>query len=236
MTHTPLRRLACALALALGLAPAAMAGPAVVVELYTSQGCSACPPADEVLGRLAKRDGIVPLSLHVHYWDYLGWRDTFADEAHAARQYLYRDAIGARVVYTPQMVVQGFRDVSGNQPVAVEAAIDAARAGGPGPEIRLEAKSGSLSAHLTPGPRAAKGKIWVAKYRKRVSVEIERGENRGRALTYFNVVHDLSDMGSWSGDAPVTLPLPAPAAGHGIALWVQEGHVGRIHAAAKFEN
>lgn len=208
----------------------------VVVELFTSQGCSSCPPADAALGRLAERADVVALSLHVDYWDYLGWKDTFASPAHTKRQYAYRDRLGARVVYTPQIVVQGVKDAVGSRNAHVADLIAMAREKGVRARITLEPAGGGLVARLVPlAGRTAPGTVWIARYTRVREVDIGRGENRGRLLTYHNVVESLSDGGDWSGAEPLELALDPPALGEGVAVWLQEDRVGPILAAAKHD-
>jgi hypothetical protein len=218
-------------------APVAQAeGNVVVVELYTSQGCSSCPPADEVLAQLSGRDDVIALSLHVDYWDYLGWRDTFAQRQFGQRQVGYRDAWRKSVVYTPQMVVQGRQEVMGGRPDELAAAIAAARADGPAVNVTIEREGGMLKCRIEPGPEHKVGTIWIAKYTRSATVEISRGENAGREITYMNVVTSLNRIGSWEGTEIEDVTMPQPEPGEGVAIWVQSGENGPILAAAKLEN
>ncbi len=216
---------------------AAGAGPApVVLELYTSQGCSSCPPADETLARLAGRDDVIALALHVDYWDYLGWRDTFAQREFGLRQAGYRDAWHKSVVYTPQMVVQGQHDVSGLHAGQLSAAIAEAQAAVPPVNVVIERSGGMLKCRIEPGPNPVSGTIWIAKYIRNAKVEIERGENAGRTITYTNVVSSLDRIGTWEGSAAEEVAMPQPGPGEGVAIWIQDGAAGPIMAAAKIEN
>ena len=186
-------------------------GNPVVVELYTSQGCSSCPPADRLLARLARRDDVVALSLHVDYWDYLGWRDTFARHQFTERQYAYRDALGNNVVYTPQLIVHGHRAVP--------------------------AEAGAMASAIQElGRRPRLIEVSIAKYRLSETVVIGRGENAGSTFTYHNVVNSLMRMGTWSGSEAEEVEMPHPDPGEGVAVWIQEGATGPILAAAKVEN
>lgn len=224
----------CALALvAVALVPLPARSGGVLVELFTSQGCSSCPPAESVLADLATRPDVVALALHVDYWDYLGWVDTFGQSAFTARQRAYRDAFGKRVIYTPQMVVQGTDDVLGADGAAVQAAIAAASA--PGPALSIAESDGMLVADLVPGAVATPATILVAKYQRRVEVAIARGELAGRTMTYHNAVLSLDRIGPWDGTAPTQLMLPQPGRGEGIAVWLQDGANGPVLAAAKHE-
>lgn len=216
-------------------APAGAGGPAVV-ELFTSQGCSTCPPADRLLARLAERDDVVALSLHVDYWDYLGWRDTFARPEFGERQRGYRDAWGKSVIYTPQMVVQGRHDVPAADEAAVSVAIDRALAPVRLIEVSIRAEDGMLKCLIEPGPEPVTGTVWIAKYTLSETVEITRGENAGRTMTYRNVVNSLMRMGTWSGGRTEEVEMPHPEPGEGVAIWIQDDASGPIHAAAKIEN
>lgn len=247
MRHTPLFRAALLAAFALvtpAVTPAAADGSGpyaapVLVELYTSQGCNSCPPADAALGRLAARTDLVPLSFHVDYWDYLGWRDTFAKRQHTERQQSYRVSLGQRMVYTPQIVVQGLGGAVGSNAAQVEDLIDLAHAKPASAGIELAAEGGSVAARLMPKPGQGAGAgpaiLWVAVYDRVRKVAIARGENRGRELIYHNVVRELRPMAEWDGQTPTSVTLPAPAAGQGLAVWLQKGRTGPILCAAKYE-
>jgi len=238
-----LARTKIAILTALGIAglalhpPLAQAeGSVVVVELYTSQGCNSCPPADEVLGQLSGRDDVIALSLHVDYWDYLGWRDTFAKHQFTQRQVAYRDAWRKSVVYTPQMVVQGRHDVMGSRADDLAAAIDAALRVEPPIKVTIERQGGMLKCRIEPGAERTVGIVWIAKYTISATVEIDRGENTGRTITYMNVVNSLHRFGSWAGTEPEEVVMPQPEPGEGVAIWIQAGEAGPILAAAKIEN
>ena len=232
-----LRFLAIALfaASALAGAPtqAQQTGPRpVVVELFTSQGCSSCPPADAALARLAERPDVVALSLHVDYWDYLGWHDTFAQRHFGDRQKAYIRALNGRVPFTPQLVVHGRNSVRVS---GLEPAIGAARAGAERMSIEIKSHDGMLICRITPLKGRVSGTIWIAKYTLEAPVAIARGENAGREITYRNVVTSLSRYGDWSEDAPAEYPIPQPEPGEGVAVWLQQGEAGPIVAAAKVE-
>jgi len=222
--------------LALPLATATAGGNVVVVELYTSQGCNSCPPADAALAEISKRDDVIALSLHVDYWDYIGWRDTFAQRQFGQRQAAYRDAWHKSVVYTPQMVVQGGHEVEGSRPRNLAATITAAQETDPPIKVTVERQGGMLKCRIEPGPKPVAGTIWIAKYTKSATVEITRGENAGRNITYANVVTSLNRIGSWAGSEPDEVAMPQPEPGEGVAIWIQDGEGGPILAAAKIEN
>ncbi len=222
--------------LALPVSTAKAGDNMVVVELYTSQGCNSCPPADETLARIADRDDVIALSLHVDYWDYLGWRDTFAQRQFGQRQAAYRDAWNKSVVYTPQMVVQGGHDVRGSRPDNLAAAIAAAQQVEPPLKVTIVRQGGMLKCRIEPGPERVAGTIWIAKYTMSATVEISRGENAGRTTTYRNVVNSLNRIGSWAGIEPEEVAMPQPEPGEGVAIWIQASEAGPILAAAKIEN
>ena len=219
------------------VAPAAVADEApVLVELFTSQGCSSCPPADKLLGELSQRDDLIALSLHVDYWDYLGWRDTFAQRRFTERQIAYRDAWHENVVYTPQMVIHGLRDVRRLRRDELAAAIAAARETEAPVSVSIERQGGMLKCRIEPGPEHAVGVIWIAKYTLNETVPVGRGENAGRTLTYHNVVTSLNRIGAWAGTATEDVAMPQPEPGEGVAIWLQAGEGGPILTAAKIEN
>jgi hypothetical protein len=187
--------------------PAAADEPRAVLELFTSQGCSSCPPADELLARYAQRDDIVALSYSVDYWDYLGWHDTLAIHANTERQRDYAAARGDRQVYTPQIVVDGREHVVGSNRQAVEAAIAGAS--------RLRVPIGlalsedeAMTVSVGAGPAGSRATLWLVLFKDAEDVTIGRGENSGRTLTYHHVVRQLQRLAMWKG-APLSIDLPA---------------------------
>ena len=209
----------------------------VVVELFTSQGCSSCPPADALLGHLADRKDVIALTLPVTYWDMLGWKDTLASDANTRRQKAYASFMGRGGVYTPQMIVDGATDVVGSREAQVEAAISARTTDLPVVPVALSASQGELhvavAASDTPAPPTAT--IWLFSVLGKASVAIRSGENGGHTLTYRNVVRDVKALGIWKGQA-VSLDLPrgevANTASNAVAVVVQQGGYGRILGAA----
>lgn len=205
----------------------------VVVELFTSQGCSACPPADEMMGVLAGREDVIALSLHVDYWDYIGWKDEFADPGHAERQRAYAAVSGRRTVYTPEMIVNGVSDIVGAKPMAVATAIEdhkeeprtvAIVVSRENEEVHIRAQA--LSSDT--GPMV----VQMLRYQpKRVS-NITRGENAGRTMHYFNVAQDWQVLQSWDGEGPLEINASAPGT-HPIVVIVQAENHGPILAAAQ---
>lgn len=178
-----------------------------VLELFTSQGCSSCPPADKLLGTLAKQDGTLALTMPVDYWDYLGWPDTLASKEHTKRQYKYAGARGDRSVYTPQIVVNGQAHAVGSQKRRIQQAMNTTA---PLPvHLTIEQKGRTIT-------MTAKGKdglnvgatMWLVTFSKEETVKIRRGENRGRTITYTNVVKSIQPLTMWKGkDVSVSLPV-----------------------------
>jgi hypothetical protein len=212
-----------------------------VVELFTSQGCSSCPAADEVLGELAGRSDIVALSLPVDYWDYLGWRDTLAEHAFTERQKAYAAARGDGQVYTPQVVVNGMVHAVGSRLTEIEAAVETSRQTLKAPvaslALKLEGEAIVIEVGAGQGgSTVSDGRILVAVTQRRVPVEITRGENRGKTIIYHNVVRKLAEVGRWTGAAQSVRLDKAelmPAGTDGCVAILQEGSAGPILAAAQ---
>lgn len=204
----------------------------VMVELFTSQGCSSCPPADANLGRLKGTEGVLALSMHVDYWDYLGWKDTFARPEHTRRQIAYRDARGQRVIYTPQMMVQGQFDVPGYKPDQIAEAIGSANRLQRNASIAIKRAGGMLKALVSSEGALGDCTIWVASYDHEHTVRIQRGENAGAEITYHNVVDKLMRVGSRASHAVQEVALPQPEQGGGVAIWLQDDNTGRILSAS----
>jgi len=196
-----------------------------VVELYQSQGCSSCPPADAVLNALADRPDVLALNFAVTYWDQLGWKDTFADPAFTQRQWDYARASGRTYVATPQMVINGGGVVTGGDPAQVDAAIR--RLGRPAAGPAIVRAGGALSI----GTGKGSATVWLVRYDPRtIAVPIRAGENGGRTIAHRNVVRQLVQLGRWTG-APLRFALPAAPAGLSSAILVQQGRGGAIIAA-----
>ncbi len=191
----------------------AHADPRAVVELFTSQGCSSCPPADKIIGELAKDPSIIALSMPIDYWDYLGWKDTLADARFSARQKAYSEMRGDRDVYTPQVVVNGSLHMIGSDRAGIESAIsNTKRADGVMSVPVTMTQSGKQItvsvAASNKGTAAAHGEVWIGAVSKAIPISIGRGENRGREITYYNVVRNLLKVGDWNGNAGSwTVPL-----------------------------
>ena len=215
-----------------GLATGAMAqgaAPIQVVELFTSQGCSSCPPANAAVAQLASRPEILALSFGVTYWDQLGWKDTFASKPYTDRQWAYAKGLHHDNVATPQVVINGRVDVVGQRVAEIENALRTARLAGDGPAVTLRAASVSISGGT---PQRATD-VWLVRYDPNiVQVPIRRGENTGKTLPIKNVVKELTRLGAWSG-GQITYPIPAGPAGLSTAILIQAGPGGPILAAAK---
>lgn len=202
-------------------------GP-VVIELFQSQGCSSCPPANAALNKLAGRKDVIALSYAVTYWDKLGWKDRFASPAFTQRQYDYRDAMKGDSVYTPQVVLNGRKAIVGNGKGELDSAIAASKAVTGGPSIALDKDRISIGA----GTSGSGATVWLVRYDPRThNVAIKAGENGGRTLPHRNIVHSLEKLGSWTGkDASFALPAQTDNALKSVIL-VQQGAAGPILSA-----
>ena len=183
----------------------------VVVELFTAQGCSGCPAANQVVEGLAGEPGVIALTYAVDYWDYLGWPDTFAKPEFAQRQRAYQAALRLRNVYTPQVVIDGRRQVSGAEGEAVQTAVDeeAARRAFP-PQVQFRDSGDAVGVGSGRAP-AGGAEVWAVTYRPGLqTVAVAGGDNRGRAVRHVNVVQTLTRLGEWSG-RPILLDLPEAA-------------------------
>ncbi|WP_051661243.1 DUF1223 domain-containing protein [Bosea sp. 117] len=178
-------------------APRAIASPKAVVELFTSQGCSSCPPADKLIGELAQRDDVLALTLAVDYWDYLGWKDTLAKHGHSLRQKAYARLRGDGKMFTPQTVISGKAMTIGSDKASLEGAIDTA--GAMSAPVTARARDGRLVIEV--GPGAGTGEIWLCPLASETTVKIGRGENEGATMTYHNVVRRWIKAGEWTGGA-----------------------------------
>jgi hypothetical protein len=240
MMINPLTRTAVATIVAVFAAiPAARAAEPVrgVVELFTSQGCSSCPPADRYLAELAKDPGLLVLSWPVDYWDYIGWKDTFASPAFTARQKAYASARRDDQVYTPQAVIDGVTHAVGNDRDRVQEALDA-HGRTLSCVITLADRDGKIGIDVAPkGGASGSATVWLLRVLRTANVAIGRGENKGRSVTYTNVVREAIPVGQWSG-GPVHFDAARPTLGEGEGLVaiLQTGTAakpGAILAAAK---
>lgn len=208
--------------------------PVIIAELFTSQGCHSCPPADAYAGELAKRNGVLPLSLHVDYWDYLGWRDPFAQAAFTERQKDYARRHNARSVFTPQMIVAGQIASVGHDRAAVEAGIaEVGRAAVP-LIIRAELDGAILNIRLEPQSPGLSGMIHVVHFAPLLTQDIPRGENKGRQISYTNVVREWRTIASWNG-TPSSFSAPVTERDLATAVIVQQNATGPILAAVRLD-
>ena len=203
-----------------------------MVELFTAQGCASCLQANRLVAKIADRPGVIALTWPVDYWDYLGWKDTFAQPAFTARQKTYARRVGPRDVYTPQVVVNGAAEASGDDASDVDALIRKAEHGlRPVPRIRLTA-GGRVSVGSGPAERAPDD-VWLVRYDPREqSVTVKAGDNRGATVVDRNVVRQLVRLGKWRGHAASYRAPPADEKGLESAVLVQDAHGGPIIAAA----
>lgn len=205
----------------------------VVVELFTSQGCSSCPPADELMAILAEREDVIPLSLHVDYWDYIGWKDEFAHPRNAERQRAYAAEAGRRSIYTPEMVINGVTDIVGAKPMELSEAI-AKHKLIPSPvdlEVVRQGDKVEIRAEMREA-RSGRMVVQVLRYQSARKSKITRGENAGRTIVYVNVTEDWQALGAWDGQAPLVMTVDA-AGDHPVVVLVQGENAGPIYAAAR---
>lgn len=207
----------------------------VVVELFTSQGCSSCPPADALLEELASYPDVLPLALHVDYWDYIGWKDTFGSPQFTARQKAYAAASGHRTIYTPQMVIGGIDHVVGYVPMDVATAIERHREAALPVVLRVTRTGDEVRVLADPMPGLPGVMIvQLVRYLPKASVTIERGENAGKTIDYVNTVVAWDQIGTWDGASALDLTVPLEGQG-AVAVLLQAEGPGAIIAAAKTE-
>jgi hypothetical protein len=239
--------LAAALALLACSAQAAAEPPKpaslAVLELFTSQGCSSCPPADALLAEFGKQPGLIALSYSVDYWNYLGWHDTLSSPANSERQREYARMRGDGSVYTPQMVVGGLFHVNGSNEAAIEMAVRNAteqlkKVKVP---INMHPENGTLVIDIGASPEGSaqkSGTIWLAIAKELETVSITRGENRGKRLSYYHPVRELTPIGMWKGE-PMTLKLPLREfklmGGDYLVALLQVENSGPILGAAQYD-
>ena len=233
-----LRTGAVALVACLLAAPTFAGSSPTVVELYTSQGCNSCPPADEFLGELAQREDVIALSFHIDYWNYLGWEDTFATAETTKRQRTYATYLGAHSVYTPQMVIGGRAHEVGSRGGDVERTIKrVAAAADDGPEVVfLRDEDGAIRVRIGAGTAPERTAIWLMRFDEAQSVPVKSGENAGRTLTYHHVVRDIERLGWWKGEEmefPLAMADLSAGGRDACAVLVQAGFQGPIIGAAQ---
>ena len=233
-----MRNLFAALFLILSGIPvfAADDGSLIVVELYTSEGCSSCPPADEILTKLAGRDNILALSLHVDYWDYLGWKDKFSMAKFTDRQEYYNMILGSgyRLV-TPQMFFQGQSYVAGARPQKVEAQLEKHEKQADKVALNVEKQGQTFNVSIDPnGAGVSAADVIIVQYEPNYVTEIKAGENRGKTLNHTNIVTSWQRVGEWNGQPNWKINHSVPEGVH-AAVIVQVEHSGPILAARKLQ-
>ena len=209
-----------------------------MVELFTSQGCSSCPPADALLADLADRDDLLALSFHVDYWDYIGWKDVFASPLYTRRQRSYAQRFRRRYVYTPQMVINGGAEVTGSDRARVfrEIARNKRTA-----QVSMGLSQDAAGRIVVSIPGAAEREdatVWLVAYDREHLTKVTRGENRGRTIRNRNVVRGIQRIGVWRGETleiPVMLSEVVPDGADSCAVLVQSQRTGRIIGAAKVD-
>lgn len=227
------------------------AEPVVVVELFTSQGCSSCPPANEFLGELAERKGLLVLSYHVDYWNYMGWKDPFSSAQMTQRQRAYLPNLGQRYVFTPQMVIDGTAQGEGASRGKIEAllvearkdidkklAIKVARGGINEVKVGLPARRmmDKKPSDAPPAPMMKTATLWLVAYDTKHATEVLKGENSGRTMNTYNVVRSMKPAATWQGkpmDVVLNLAEEIAAGYQNCAVLLQAGDGGRILAAAR---
>jgi len=209
------------LGLAVATTPANADPRPVVVELFTSQGCSSCPPADALLGELARRRDVLPLGFHISYWDSLGWKDPLSSPGSTERQKAYARRFTDGRVYTPQIVVDGTSEMVGSDRDAV---MDALRGVRPAAIAPVSFADDRRSVAI--GGGAGRGEIVLVRFVQRRTTNVGAGENTGRIANDFNGVESLTTLGAWDGSEQ-RFPIEPPAAGEGLAVLVQapDGHM-----------
>ncbi|MFM9975998.1 MAG: DUF1223 domain-containing protein [Beijerinckiaceae bacterium] len=206
----------------------ASAKPRAVLELYTSQGCSSCPPADRLFGDLAKDSSLIILTLPVDYWDYLGWKDTLGHPSFSYRQKAYAAMRSDRQVYTPQAVINGVAHAVGSQRNSIEAEIIKTRdhSGTLSVDVAVEKVGSDFRVKISGSSLAgASGHVWVMPIVRTREVQIGRGENTGRTVSYVNVVRRVTNVGAWKGEA-MTMDIPASSMtpdAEGVVVLLQSG-------------
>lgn len=206
----------------------ASADAPVLVELFQSQGCSSCPPANAALNQLADRKDVIALSFAVDYWDRLGWKDIFASPQFTQRQRDYAASLKGGSVYTPQVVINGTRELVGNGKGELANAVAASKGVSGGPSVAVSGMKASI------GAAKGSGTVWLVRYDPRTqNVAIKAGENGGRTLPHRNIVRELTKLGDWKGGAAnFDLPAAKDAKWKTVVI-VQSGKAGAVLAVGR---
>lgn len=238
---TTIAAMGLAAAMATGVSAPATAGevkshPTAVVELFTSQGCSSCPPADALLMEIGGRPDVVALAYHIDYWDYIGWEDTFGSPRYSDFQRAYAQSFGEPRVYTPQLVVNGRTHVVGSRRGEVGRALASTVLELP---VGVAVDGGFLSIEIDARASLAEASVWLVTFRQLAEVAVERGENRNRLLAYSHIVTSRQVLGMWEPKSGARMRLPLEDilvdGSDGIAVLVQlerNGIPGAIVGAA----
>jgi hypothetical protein len=214
---TTVRRLMLACGFGLAAMPAVADDalkPAGVVELFTSQGCSSCPPADAALKKLVDEGKVVALSYHVDYWNYLGWADTLASKDNTARQYAYAKMLGRSGVYTPQAVLNGRDHINGADLDGINSRLSAMNSTGKGLDVPVEASVRKDEIDIKIGAGNGKANVVVVYFNREQLVDVKKGENSGKRISYWHSVRDIQTIGMWDGK-PADFVLPASVLNEG---------------------
>lgn len=215
----------------------AMADNLVVLELFTSQGCSSCPPADQLLKKISLNDpSLLPLSFHVHYWDYLGWKDPFSSPTNTERQRNYASVLDGQV-YTPELVVNGEKGVVGSDEVSVNNAIAMARETKPEANVTIsQTENGKLDVFIRPvsGTHPTRADIWEIHFAPYSRTQVANGENDGRMLENINSVRRITKLSVWDGQS-AHYTIPRPNDDDGIAVLIQNSNAGRILGVGSYK-
>lgn len=184
--------------------------PKGVVELFTSQGCASCPPADAALKQIVDQGDVVALSYHVDYWNYLGWTDTLSSKENTERQYGYAHSMGRSGVYTPQAIINGRAHVKGADVAAINGKVSQLQSEGQGLTVPITALMKGEEMEISIPAGQGQAEVVVAYFTKKEAVTVERGENSGRQMEYWHNVYDVQTVGMWEGkDLKITLPAKA---------------------------
>ena len=222
--------------LSIGAAWPAAAADKVVLELFTSQGCSSCPSADALLKKYTGRGDFIVLSFHVDYWNYIGWKDTFATTETTGRQRAYGHSLRQKYVYTPEMVIGGAHHTTGSDQRSIEHHVDLVRgAVMPHVSVGIDGQGSALLARIS-GGSGLRGEIWLFEIDRSHTVEINKGENTGRSLSYYHVVRRIHALGQWRGGEHV-INLSSATTGaegrDGLVVLVQRPNQGPVLGAAQ---
>jgi hypothetical protein len=204
----PVRSVLLALGLGLVALPVVAGEQQGVVELFTSQGCSSCPPADAALKSLIDEGKVVALAYHVDYWNYLGWADTLATKDNTARQYAYAKMLGRNGVYTPQAVLNGRDHINGADLKGINRRLEAMNLAGKGPAVPVDVSVRKDEIDIKIGAGEGKANVVVVYFNRQQLVDVRKGENGGRKISYWHAVRDIQTIGMWDGK-PASFVLPA---------------------------